>query len=340
MASNPVAIPAGMNGHSPGYPPEMRGSPSEHSDDVMARSCPIPIPHNSGSQGGAASSIGKGDSESARHQRLARKAESARAARLRHKQYVNEMHEQMMVVNSRVRELEGQLAAGEEAAASRVLASIKAALSPAQAETLGAWLKAASPNPVTGDLAAAFERCRIEDALAPAPGPATLGGALGRLSRSLPGSVEVSAGAGPFGSPSAATPAAQHSTSAAGGLTAGGPLRTGATAAAAANGTGLGGANNSAPISIRQPVHVSGGADTHPGSLPMESDDDGPRSLSGAFGGAGGGGLGIPSGAAASTARSWDDYESAHAILSLTSSASPPAHANSYQLPSMDLQFQ
>ncbi|KAG8457410.1 hypothetical protein KFE25_011265 [Diacronema lutheri] len=163
-----ISIP-GHDGRS-SSPSDLRGSPSPtHSE--LAKSCPIPIPHGLPPSSAPASSSKNGDPESSRHVRLARKAESARAARLRHKQYVSEMHEQMMLLHARVRELERLGALTDEEGMRRALAQIKAALSPAQAAELSAWLKAAATagGGARGgaDLSAAFDGCTLHDALPP-----------------------------------------------------------------------------------------------------------------------------------------------------------------------------
>jgi hypothetical protein len=100
-------------------------------------------------------------------------------------------------------------------------------------------------------------------------------------------------------------------------------------------------------------LRVSRGGDEQGLGFPMESDDEagqslghslGHHSLGGAAAGSYSNGhvgsLGavpFPS-AGGAVSRSWDDIESAQAILSLHE-LSPPAHGNSYNV-SMDLQFQ
>ena len=51
---------------------------------------------------------GHGPTDAARSSKLARKAESARQARLRHKQYVGELQEHVAVLQKRCRTLEAQ----------------------------------------------------------------------------------------------------------------------------------------------------------------------------------------------------------------------------------------
>mmetsp|Transcript_2453 Transcript_2453/g.6992 ORF Transcript_2453/g.6992 Transcript_2453/m.6992 type:complete len:337 (+) Transcript_2453:122-1132(+) len=336
MASGAIAIPgAGQGAHSHNSDlPTGSMSPNENSDGV-ARSCPIPIP-NGGSQPASSS---KGDPDTSRHQRLARKAESARAARLRHKQYVSEMHEQMLLLNARVRELERANASSEEAATARVMALIKAALTPDQAVQLTQWLKAAGPvSAVNGDLATAFEQCRLEDALHL---PASAGA---QLSASLP--AALSAGLSPTGNSSAspiltARPGGRGAGSGTPYGTAGpaGSLPMGGLGSGASAGGPFRGRHGSQPIaisgsgggrrhSVSIPVSLSGDNSHHGLGLPMESDEDARASFAGPLSGGGG-----------ALSRSWDDIESAQAILSLNGST-PPPHANSYHVQSMDLQFE
>ena len=71
--------------------------------------------------------------------RLARKAESARQARLRHKQFVTDLQEQAAALQSRIRELEAHCTSGP-AAAPVALRELKRALKPEQLEQLTQWL--------------------------------------------------------------------------------------------------------------------------------------------------------------------------------------------------------
>ena len=79
-----------------------------------------------------------GDSRSSK---LARKAESARQARLRHKQYVGELQEQVLALQRRCRTLEAQC--GAEGSAPYLAAQLKQALKPEQHAQLLEWLQAA-----------------------------------------------------------------------------------------------------------------------------------------------------------------------------------------------------
>ena len=79
---------------------------------------------------------------SERNGRLARKAESARQARLRHKQYVTDLQEQVRGLQTRIRELELQRAGGHDSA-STAIRELKTALTPEQNAQLREWLTAA-----------------------------------------------------------------------------------------------------------------------------------------------------------------------------------------------------
>jgi len=298
MASGPIAIPGA---HLDGASSDFHGSPTASDLDCgTPQSCPIPIP-NGGRSGNHSS---RNDPDAARNLRLARKAESARAARLRHKQYVNEMHEQMMLLSSRIRDLERQNAALEESATARVLGQVRAALSAQQNATLLRWLKDAAP--VNGDLASAFEACALED------GPVGMGG---RLSASMPG--------GASGRPSAALLAAASSA-----LVPPTPLMvpTGNDAGCMSDQITPGSAPSASRGSPTEAFygggprgafgHHMGGSGSPAISIPqraalrrdrMESDDD---AVGASF-------------SAGHGPRSLDDIEASQAILSLTS-ASPP----------------
>ncbi|KAL1507056.1 hypothetical protein AB1Y20_007918 [Prymnesium parvum] len=77
--------------------------------------------------------------ESSRSSRLARKAESARQARLRHKQFVNDLQAQVDAAQERVRQLESFCASGPGSAAGAVR-ELQEALTPAQLQQLRQWL--------------------------------------------------------------------------------------------------------------------------------------------------------------------------------------------------------
>lgn len=74
--------------------------------------------------------------------RLARKAESARQARLRHKQFVTELQQQVDGLQDRVRELEAHCSTGPGSAAVAVR-ELKGALAPDQLAQLQQWLQEA-----------------------------------------------------------------------------------------------------------------------------------------------------------------------------------------------------
>ena len=86
------------------------------------------------------SSSGHGPPDAARSSKLARKAESARQARLRHKQYVGELQEHVAVLQKRCRTLEAQCT--EEASAAHVAQQLKQMLQPEQHSRLVEWLQA------------------------------------------------------------------------------------------------------------------------------------------------------------------------------------------------------
>ncbi|KAJ1625324.1 hypothetical protein T492DRAFT_844014 [Pavlovales sp. CCMP2436] len=341
-----IAIP-GRDGRSSSHSDHLGSASPTNSE--LAKSCPIPIPFG-GLGGPASSSRGDPEGSGGRHVRLARKAESARAARLRHKQYVSELHEQMLLLNARVRELERSGSHADEESMRRTLALMKATLSREQAAQLGEWLKQAAPVNEHCDLASAFEHCGLGDentrggaelrslvGAAAANGKA-LAGALSGLASSLP------SGLGLGGSPSLSTHFGSLNDSA------GGPMR--------------GHRQTSTPIAIggrvrASSLRVSRGGDEQGLGFPMESDDEagqslghslgrhslGHHSLGGAAAGSYSGGhvgsLGaspFPLAGGGAISRSWDDIESAQAILSLHD-VSPP-HGNSYNVQSMDLQFQ
>lgn len=70
--------------------------------------------------------------------RLARKAESARQARLRHKQFVNDLQQQVDAAQERVRQLESFCTAGPGSAAHAVQ-ELKNVLTPEQLRLLRQW---------------------------------------------------------------------------------------------------------------------------------------------------------------------------------------------------------
>ena len=74
-----------------------------------------------------------------RNSRLARKAESARQARLRHKQFVTDLQDQAAGLQARINELEAHCTSGPGSAAV-ALRELKAALSTEQLEQLRGWL--------------------------------------------------------------------------------------------------------------------------------------------------------------------------------------------------------
>lgn len=79
-----------------------------------------------------------GIGEASRSSRLARKAESARQARLRHKQYVNELQEHVATLRVRLRSMEQMHRS--QTSASTAIDEIKRALTPEQFAQLGRWL--------------------------------------------------------------------------------------------------------------------------------------------------------------------------------------------------------
>lgn len=85
---------------------------------------------------GLAGSMADGTS---RNSRLARKAESARQARLRHKQFVTDLQEQAAALQARIRELEAHCTTGP-AAAPVALRELKDSLRPEQLDQLTRWL--------------------------------------------------------------------------------------------------------------------------------------------------------------------------------------------------------
>lgn len=324
----------------------------------------------------------------------------------------------MLLLNGRVRELERLGSLSDEEGMRRTLAQIKAALTPEQAAQLSSWLKQAGA--VNGDLATAFDSCRLQDALSPALASSAAAelrslvaasaagakaAALG-LASSLPsglgggaaGSPSVSphyGSVGGYGQGGAIVGGNYGSLNDApnGGHAGGGPLRGRSGSASTAPiaigslsvGAGSGGAGGSGGLGGLGAVlgaagaggrarergsaaRASRGGNGHgfgggqPGAgeeregdmlmaFPMEADDDGGRSAHAGGGGQAGsfsaahvGSLGAgPSapgsvGAGGPVSRSWDDIESAQAILSLHGCT--PPHANSYNVQSMDLQFQ
>lgn len=99
----------------------MHTSPEPDADELMlSQSCPI-------------------GSEPSRHSRLARKAESARQARLRHKHYVSELQEQVTVLQTRVRSMELQYK--DQPTAAQAVSELQSALTPEQQQMLQQWLQ-------------------------------------------------------------------------------------------------------------------------------------------------------------------------------------------------------
>lgn len=82
--------------------------------------------------------LASGDGTS-RNSRLARKAESARQARLRHKQFVTDLQDQAAGLHARIRELEAHCTSGPGSAAV-AMRELKSALTPDQQNTLVNWL--------------------------------------------------------------------------------------------------------------------------------------------------------------------------------------------------------
>ena len=70
--------------------------------------------------------------------RLARKAESARQARLRHKQFVTDLQEQAAGLQARITQLEAHCTSGP-GSATVALRELKGALSAEQLEQLRSW---------------------------------------------------------------------------------------------------------------------------------------------------------------------------------------------------------
>jgi len=85
---------------------------------------------------GSAAAANCAGGEVSRHSRLARKAESARQARLRHKQFVQELQEQVSTLTSRIAQLESQ------PSAFAAVHELRGALSQEQLSTLLGWLQA------------------------------------------------------------------------------------------------------------------------------------------------------------------------------------------------------
>lgn len=100
------------------------------------------VPGGSGDPGdddyGLSSSAPNSDGTS-RNSRLARKAESSRQARLRHKQFVTDLQEQAAGLQARIRELEAHCTTGP-GSATVALRELKEALKPEQVEQLQKWL--------------------------------------------------------------------------------------------------------------------------------------------------------------------------------------------------------
>lgn len=71
-----------------------------------------------------------------RHSRLARKAESARQARLRHKQYVNELQEQVSQLQTRILALDAR---ANVPSAHTAVTELRAALNTEQLAQITEW---------------------------------------------------------------------------------------------------------------------------------------------------------------------------------------------------------
>ena len=112
--------------HSPAGPSAiMPGMPGGEEDDAFLLSSSAP-----------------GADGLSRNSRLARKAESARQARLRHKQFVTDLQDQAAGLQARINELEVHCTSGPGSAAV-ALRELKAALSAEQLEQLRGWLSEA-----------------------------------------------------------------------------------------------------------------------------------------------------------------------------------------------------
>lgn len=262
----------------------------------------------------------------------------------------------MAALNARYQALERQSASAEEQATARVLAALRAALTPEQNEMLASWLKGSSP--VNVDLASAFESCALAD---PSPlaeetrrgrpplvangdlfggltglhsGPSTLLAAASSVPPTSllvptdshsPGVGGVGGGAGGEGGLPApgSAPIGPFSRVSPSDLYAHHAMSTGLPRGTRTSLPGSGPAESTGPIAIpgiavNSFPSTRAAASVPNGHSPMDrsSDDEGA------------GFLGAGSSAGAFGPRSMDDLESAHAILSLTS-GTPPAPAGS-----------
>ncbi|EOD14322.1 hypothetical protein EMIHUDRAFT_356540, partial [Emiliania huxleyi CCMP1516] len=106
---------------------------------------------------GSAAAANCAGGEVSRHSRLARKAESARQARLRHKQFVQELQEQVSTLTNRIAQLESQ------PSAFAAVHELRGALSQEQLTTLLGWRRRPLPPPITLRLRARQLRVRADE---------------------------------------------------------------------------------------------------------------------------------------------------------------------------------
>lgn len=135
--------------------------------------------------------------------RLARKAESARQARLRHKQFVTDLQEQAAGLNARIRQLEAHCTTGAGSPAV-VVRELKSALPAEQFEQLRKWLQEAQGD---NHVLARYEN-GTPLPQPPASAAATSGGGGGSS-----GSAPIAIGGGAGASTHWRSGAAQHSIS-------------------------------------------------------------------------------------------------------------------------------
>jgi hypothetical protein len=106
--------------------------------DLALAASGVPEGENADDDFVLSSSAPNGDGTS-RNSRLARKAESARQARLRHKQFVTDLQDQAAALRTRIKELEAHCTSGPGSAAA-ALKELRAALNPDQLGQLQKWL--------------------------------------------------------------------------------------------------------------------------------------------------------------------------------------------------------
>ena len=112
--------------------------------------------------------------DGSRSNKLARKAESARQARLRHKAYVTDLQEQVGALQARVRSLEAQCA--PEHTAMHVVCELQSALTAEQHAQLTSWLTVAQgENHVLKRAAAGAAAAAATAAAAAASQPIAIG---------------------------------------------------------------------------------------------------------------------------------------------------------------------